>query len=214
MGPMTAGKEPEGPPSPENPRSDAGLQAFREALARSITISLDRLQEVIDDAVRRGRMTRADAEELFGKLLSRGREQADDLLKQVEPLISQARKEARKARNQVDTRTAPARERATDAAVRARREVRSKVTRTRKRARDTANQPLVRADRVRRRARLPGFPITAYDQLSVPQINDRLRELTHDELRKVRKYEDSHRNRVGVLRAVERKLAETSGERD
>ena len=48
---------------------------------------------------------------------------------------------------------------------------------TAKRARDTADQPLARADRLRRKAGLPGFPITAYDQLSVPQINNRLTEL-------------------------------------
>jgi polyhydroxyalkanoate synthesis regulator phasin len=197
---MPTGNEPDGP------RSDASLQAFRDALAKSVTISRDRLQEVVDDAVRRGRMTRADAEEMIGRLLSRGREQADDLLRQIEPLVSQARE-------QVGTRTAPARDRATGAATRARREVSSRVTKTRLRARDTADEPLARADRLRRRTGLPGFPITAYDQLSVPQINDRLRELTQDELRKVRDYEDGHRNRIGVIRAVERKLDKAS-ERD
>lgn len=191
---MSAGNEPEGP------RSEASVQAFRDALAKSVTISRDRLQEILDDAVRRGRMTRADAEEMIGRLLSRGREQADDLLRQIEPLFSQARDE-------VGTRTAPARERATEAAARARREVSSRVTTTKKQARNTANEPLAQADRLRRRARLPGFPITAYDQLSVPQINERLRELRPDELRKVRDYEDDHRNRIGVIRAIERNLA-------
>lgn len=178
-------------PDPEPTSSDASLQAFRDALSKSVTISRERLEEVVDDAVRRGRMTRADAEELVGRLLTRGREQADDLLKQLEPLV---------------TRVEPARERASEAADRARREVGDRVTKTAKRARDRADQPLARADRVRRRARLPGFPITAYDQLSVPQINNRLRELTPEELRRVLEYEAGNRNRIGVTRAVERKL--------
>ncbi len=114
-------------------------------------------------------MTRGDAEELVGRLLSRGREGADDLLKQLDPLVNRA-------------------------------------TKTAKRARDRADQPLARADRVRRKAKLPGFPITAYDQLSVPQINNRLRELTPEQLRRVLEYESGNRNRIGVMRAVERKL--------
>ncbi|MGZ5333204.1 MAG: hypothetical protein ACXWD7_04790, partial [Solirubrobacterales bacterium] len=180
-----------------NPQSEASLQAFREALSKSITIPRERLQEIVDDAVRRGRMTRSDAEELVGRLLSRGREQADDLLKQIEPIVSQTRSE-------VTTRTAPARDRATDAAARARREVGTRVSKTKRLARDRADEPLARADRMRRKAGLPGFPISAYDQLSVPQINNRLRELSHRQLRKVADYESGNRNRVGVMRAIER----------
>jgi polyhydroxyalkanoate synthesis regulator phasin len=188
--------EPQTEPAPS---SEASLQAFRDALAKSVTIPRERLQEVVDDAVRRGRMTRTDAEELIGRILSRGREQADDLVKQVEPLIWQAR-------SGVSTRTAPARDRATEAAARARREVGTRVSKTRRSARDRADQPLARADRLRRRARLPGFPISAYDQLSVPQINNRLRELSENQLRKVRDYERGNRNRIGVMRAIDRKL--------
>jgi hypothetical protein len=69
-----------------------------------------------------------------------------------------------------------------------------------------ADEPLARADRLRRRARVPGFPISAYDQLSVPQINNRLPELSKEQLDRVREYELANRNRVGVLRALERKL--------
>jgi len=163
-------------PESDAERSDASLQAFRDALSKSVTIPRERLQEIVDDAVRRGRLTRGDAEELVGRLVSRGREQAEDLLRQLEPIVEG---------------------------------VSSQVTKTAKRARDSANEPLAKADRIRRRARLPGFPITAYDQLSVPQINSRLRELTQEQLLKVREYESEHRNRVGIMRALERKLEKT-----
>ena len=63
-------------------RAEQSVQAFRDALEKSITISRERLQEVLDDAVRRGRMTRGDAEEMVGRLATRGREQAEVLRRQ------------------------------------------------------------------------------------------------------------------------------------
>ena len=41
-------------------RADQSVQAFREALEKSVTISRDRLQEVIDDAV--AKLTRSGSE--------------------------------------------------------------------------------------------------------------------------------------------------------
>ena len=42
------------------------------------------MHETVDDAVRRGRMTREDAEELASDLVARGRRQARGLLAEVE----------------------------------------------------------------------------------------------------------------------------------
>jgi polyhydroxyalkanoate synthesis regulator phasin len=159
--------------SAESSRAEQSVQAFREALEKTVTISRDRLQEVIDDAVRRGRMTRGDADEIVSRLVTRGRDQADDLLSQLERLLSQVRE-------------APGR--------------------ARRRAVKAVDKPLAGADRVRRTARIPGFPITAYDDLSIRQIDRRLQELSRAELRKVRDYERRNKARKGVLRAVDRKL--------
>lgn len=73
----------------DSARAEESVEAFREALEKSITISRERLQEVVDDAVRRGRMTRGDAEELVSRLVTRGREQADDILRELEGLVRQ-----------------------------------------------------------------------------------------------------------------------------
>ena len=67
--------------------ADKSVQAFRDALEKSITISLERLQEVLDDAVKRGRMTRGDAEDLVGRLVTKSRDQAEEIRKQLEPQI-------------------------------------------------------------------------------------------------------------------------------
>jgi polyhydroxyalkanoate synthesis regulator phasin len=139
---------------------------------------------VVDDAVRRGRMTRGDAEEMVNRLVTRGRDQADDLRRQLERILSQVREMPDRARQEVGDRAGVARKRAVEA----------------------VDKPLAGADRVRRRARVPGFPITAYDQLSIRQIDRRLQELSRVQLRKVRDYERRNKSRKGVLRAVDRKL--------
>lgn len=48
--------------------SPAGV--LKEAVAKGVAVPFDRLQEALDDAVRRGRMQRRDAEELAAKLLA------------------------------------------------------------------------------------------------------------------------------------------------
>ena len=165
-------------------RAEQSVQAFRDALEKSVTISRDRLQEVVDDAVRRGRMTRGDAEEMVGRLVSRGRDQAEDLRAQLDRVVAQIR----------------------EAPERARREVGGRADQARRRAFRAVDKPLASADRVRRTARVPGFPITAYDQLTIRQIDRRLQELSRAELRKVRDYERKNKGRKSLLRSLDRKL--------
>jgi polyhydroxyalkanoate synthesis regulator phasin len=174
----------ENSPAEKGSRAEESVQAFREALEKSVTISRERLQDVVDDAVRRGRMTRGDAEELVGRLVTRGRDQAEDLLSQLERILSQLR----------------------EAPVRARQEVGGRAERARKRAVKAVDKPLAGADRVRRAARVPGFPITAYDQLTIRQIDRRLQELSRAELRRVRDYERRNKGRKSLLRSLDRKL--------
>jgi polyhydroxyalkanoate synthesis regulator phasin len=169
-------------------RGDKSVEAFREALDRSVTLSRDRLQEVMDDAVKRGRMTRGDANELVSSLVDRGREQTDALLKDLEKLLQQARRE-------VQTRSRPARRRASAAAGRAARA-----------ARDVADRPLAEADRLRRRTGAPGPPISAYEQLTAAQVKARLGDLSKPELRKVRTQERRGKARKSILAEIEKKL--------
>jgi hypothetical protein len=53
-----------------------------------VVITRDRVQEALDDAVRRGRMTRDDAGELLSDLMRRGRRQTEELLSDVEGALS------------------------------------------------------------------------------------------------------------------------------
>ncbi|MFP5379618.1 MAG: hypothetical protein ACLGHP_07700 [Vicinamibacteria bacterium] len=73
----------------EDQLADA-LSALRDLLSRGVVIAAERLQETVDDAARRGRMTRQDAEELAQNLLAIGRRQTQDTLREVEQLARRA----------------------------------------------------------------------------------------------------------------------------
>lgn len=76
-------------------RADKSIEAFREALEKSVTLSRDRLQEVVDDAVARGRITRDDANELVSRLVSRGRQQTESMLRDLERALQEAQRRLR-----------------------------------------------------------------------------------------------------------------------
>ena len=77
-------------------------EAAREQLQRFldprevVVVTVERLQEVLDEAVARGRMTRDDAGSLLADLLSRGRKQTDDLREDIEGLLGGARATTKK----------------------------------------------------------------------------------------------------------------------
>jgi len=79
-----------------------GSEAAREQLQRFldprevVVVTRERLQEVLDEAVERGRMTRDDAGALLADLLARGRKQTDDLREDIEGLLGGARGATRK----------------------------------------------------------------------------------------------------------------------
>ena len=52
-----------------------------------VVITRGLLQEIFDEAVERGRITRADAADLVSDVLARGRGQAEDLLGELEQLL-------------------------------------------------------------------------------------------------------------------------------
>jgi polyhydroxyalkanoate synthesis regulator phasin len=187
-------------------RSDKSVQAFRDALERSrsalesnVTVPRERIQEVVDDAVKRGRMTRSDANELVSKLVSRSRKATDDLMRDLEKLLDQARKEvesrATKARKELESRSASTRKQAKRAGEKAARA-----------ARDAADRPLAEADKLRRRAGAPGPAITGYEQLTAPQVKSRLKDLNKAELRKVRTQEKRGKARKSILDTIDARL--------
>ncbi|HEX2070989.1 MAG TPA: hypothetical protein VHF90_05005 [Thermoleophilaceae bacterium] len=84
------------------------VHELREALSSLIDplgmvmLTRERIEEALNDAVSRGRVTADDAQDLVASLIERGRRQADDVLGELEDLVShkadRARAKAGKAR--------------------------------------------------------------------------------------------------------------------
>src|SRR4051812_47762265 len=82
--------------SSQRPRGGSATKdpGLREQLSRYldprevVVLTRERVQEAVDDAVERGRMTRDDATALVAALFERGRSQTDDLISQLEAVVS------------------------------------------------------------------------------------------------------------------------------
>lgn len=141
-----------------------------------VVLSGERIQEILDDAAARGRVTRSDANELAAELVNRGRQQTDQLMADVERLLD-------RGRHQIGSATLRAR----------RSESLDLLLRSADRARRTVGTG-------------QSFPILGYDELTATQVQTRLEGLSPAELRKVRDYERRHANRKSVLAAIDRSL--------
>jgi polyhydroxyalkanoate synthesis regulator phasin len=79
------------------PRRGGGaspVAAARDKLVRgvlspfnAVVITRRNLEEVLDDAVRRGRMTRSDAQEMIQMLVTRGARVTDDILAELQRML-------------------------------------------------------------------------------------------------------------------------------
>jgi polyhydroxyalkanoate synthesis regulator phasin len=140
-------------------------------------ISRDRIQDTLDEAAERGRLTRSDANDLVTELVKRGREQTDNVLADIERLLLGGRGRSGST---------------------------TKLSRL-----PEPVEKLVRSSAGRVRRSVSGeqeLPILAYDDMTARQATERLKGLTHGELRQVRDYERRHANRKSVLAAIEREL--------
>ena len=144
-----------------------------------VVLTTERIQEVLDDAAERGRVTRSDANDLAAQLIARGRQQTDQLLADIERLLGRGREQSSPAT--VGSRWSESIDLIVRSADRARRTVGVGQT----------------------------FPILGYDDLTAAQVQVRLDGLSPAELRKVREYERRHANRKSVLAAIDKSLAPT-----
>lgn len=156
----------------------SNIAALRDVLAGGVVLTAQRVQEAMDDAVSRGRLTRDDAEQIVQGLVSVGRRQAIDVLADIEQLLGRSRSDIDEAARRVRDTAAKGGDRA-----------------------------LRGAEKVRRAAKLGAFPILRYDDLTAAAITERLADLDPAELRKVRDYEARNANRKSVLAAIDKALA-------
>lgn len=141
-----------------------------------VVLSRERIQETLDEAAERGRLTRSDANELGAQLIQRGRHQTEELLRDIERLLGRGRQQLDNASR--NSRLGEPLDRLVGGAGSARRKV----------------------------AGSSSFPIRDYDDLTAGQVQQRLGALSPAELRKVREYERRHANRKSVLATIEKLL--------
>jgi polyhydroxyalkanoate synthesis regulator phasin len=85
-----------------------GLSSLAEQLVNRIIkplglvlLTRERIQETLDDAAERGRLTRSDANDLVAELVQRGRQQTEDVLADLERLLGRGRSQFDRARRTV-----------------------------------------------------------------------------------------------------------------
>jgi polyhydroxyalkanoate synthesis regulator phasin len=95
-------------------------------------LASEAIQEALDEAVERGRVTRGDANDLVGELLRKGREQTDDVLTNLDQLLGKGIEQLEQLSKKLDGKAASARraesvDRLMKSADRARRAVRASL---------------------------------------------------------------------------------------
>lgn len=173
----------------------AQIAHLRRALARSVTETAERVQETVEDAVRRGRMTRKDAHELAAAIVAASRRQTDEIRQELEALLERGRRGLRKD---------PGAEGGSEAGVGA--GGRSEVGGGAKAGGGAGSRtpvviPIEREDGGER-----ALPIERYDDLTALLVRKSLKGLSPEELRAVREHEASHAKRKTVLAEVDRLL--------
>jgi polyhydroxyalkanoate synthesis regulator phasin len=74
--------------------AQANLTALRDTLRKGVVLTADHVKSTLDDAVKRGRITRKDATELSQALMGHGRAQADGFRADLEQLLGKGRSRA------------------------------------------------------------------------------------------------------------------------
>jgi polyhydroxyalkanoate synthesis regulator phasin len=97
-----------------------------------VVLASGAIQEAMDEAVERGRVTRGDANDLVGELVRMGREQKDDVLANLDQLLGKGVEQLEQLSRKLDGKAASARraesvERLMRSAERARRAVRDSL---------------------------------------------------------------------------------------
>lgn len=88
------------PKSPDTSKPSADSGSIVEQMVNRIlrplglvVLSRDRIQETLEEAVQRGRITRSDANDLVVELVRRGRQQTEELLSEIDRLFGLGRQQ-------------------------------------------------------------------------------------------------------------------------
>lgn len=182
------------------------LKALRGALEHSVTIQLTRLQDVIDDLVARGSLTRADADQLVNQLMSTSKAYTQALLQVVETVRTETR---RNVETGLSTAAAPVMATANKIVETVRKgpapDKKGKSGKSGKKSKGKGKK--ARASAVDAKLTVVQHdPIPDLAELSIVKIRPLLAGLTPAELRQVRAREATGKARKSLLADIDRQL--------
>jgi hypothetical protein len=180
------------------------LRALRGALEHSLTIQRTRVQEIVDDLVSRGTLSRNDADGLLGQLLASSKDYSQALLQVLDSVTADTRKTLGAGIAPVMATAGKAAGLVADTVRQAPRLVSKTPSRgTGKTAPKAVAKP---ADA----PAAPAAPIPGYAGLTVAEIKPRLAGLSSSNLRKVRDLELAGKARKTVLAQIDQLLGAKS----
>lgn len=166
------------------------LRALHGALEHSVTIQATKLQELMDDLVVRGSLTRAEADNLLGQLVSASKAYSQALLQVLDTVTETATTPVRTAGRLAET--------ATRTVAQSVKQVPRLVPGRRKPAATPESTATAAV------TALPTLPDLS--TLTVPQAKARVAGLDASALRTLREQEVAGKNRKGVLDEIARQL--------
>ena len=172
------------------------LRALQGALEHSLTIQRTRVQEIVDDLVSRGTLSRTDADGLLGQLLANSLDYSQALLQVLDAIATEARKTIGGGIAPV---VAPVMAPVMATAGKIAGTVRKKP------ATKPAEKPATAP-----KAAPPADPLPGLSDLTVAEVKPRLAGLSPAELRRVRERELAGKARKGVLGQIDQLLGATS----
>ena len=176
------------------------LKALRGALEHSVTIQLTRLQDVIDDLVARGSLSRADADKLVDQLVSTSKAYTQALLQVVETVRTETRKNLEAG---LSTATSPVMATANKLVDKVRKGAKpDKKAKSKKGKKGKAKAGAADA----KLTVVQHDPIPDLADLSIAKIRPLLAGLTPAELRQVRAREATGKGRKSLLAEIDRDL--------
>lgn len=173
------------------------LRALHGALEHSLTIQRARVQEIVDDLVSRGTLTRTDADGLLGQLLASSKDYSQALLQVLDSITSETRKTLGAGIAPVVAPVMATAGKIADTVLKA------PALATKK----PAPKPVARTQPTPAPA---GDPVPGLSDLTVAEIKPRLTSLSPAALRKVRAEEMAGKARKTVIAQIDQLLGARS----
>lgn len=174
------------------------LRALHGALEHSVTIQATKLQELMDDLVRRGSLTRAEADHLLGQLVGASKAYSQALLQVLDAVTETASAPVRATAGRLAGTAGAV---AGTVAQSVKQAPRLVPGRSKSAAPKAASRPVDASPAPAPVAALPDL-----STLTVPQARARLAGLDASALRRLREQEVAGKNRKGVLDQIARQL--------